>query len=500
MLHEDQPAIQARHATRLPGQFAAAGIIETLHGVYVKIAVEAVRREREVFRHGLLEIDGCVVAPGRGPPRAAAPRCTPTTSSTRRIEQRQVRPEPTPISRTWPFAFAMKRRCLDIALDLIGYDSLEERRSDAESRGKRFGIGIGSTLDSGTNNFGQSMILNPELQFSGNNEVATVKLDIFGEVVVTLGTVPQGQGHETTSAQVVAEILGCTPDDVNVRAGHDTYWNSTAGFSGTYASQFAVTGLGAVKGATEKLAGEMKQLAAAVFGCSPDDIELVESQARIKGNPEAALPFMALGAILNANNAGLPPELDITLNVRHVYRPYFEKPDLERKFGNLTLTYATQIHACAVEIDPETGVYEIVDYAAVDDCGNRIHPQIVEGQVHGATAQALGAATHEIFTYDEEGNLLTPNFYDYHVPHALDMPPMKTGFIESESPFTPLGAKGMGEGGGAGIHAVCAALQNALGSRGEGPIVWRSCNPYEGVWDLLQKPEDTRKLVSVESR
>src|SRR5438874_1509927 len=283
------------------------------------------------------------------------------------------------------------------------------------------------------------MILNPELQFSGNNEVATVKLDIFGEVVVTLGTVPQGQGHETTTAQVVADILGCTPDDVNVRAGHDTYWHSTAGFSGTYASQFAVTGLGAVKGAADKLADEMKQLAAAVFGCSPDDIDLVEAQARIKGNPEAALPFMALGAILNANNAGLPEDLDITLNVRYVYRPPFEKPDLERKFGNLTLTYATQIHACALEVDPETGVYEIVDYAAVDDCGNRIHPQIVEGQVHGATAQALGAATHEIFTYDEEGNLLTPNFYDYHVPHALDMPPMKNGFIESESPFAPLG-------------------------------------------------------------
>jgi CO/xanthine dehydrogenase Mo-binding subunit len=145
-------------------------------------------------------------------------------------------------------------------------------------------------------------------------------------------------------------------------------------------------------------------------------------------------------------------------------------------------------------------VYEIVDYAAVDDCGKRIHPQIVEGQVHGATAQALGAATHEIFAYDEEGNLLTPNFYDYHVPHALDMPPMKNGFIESESPFTPLGAKGMGEGGGAGIHAVCAALQNALGERGQGPIVWRSCNPYHRVWEMLQQPAETRKLVSVESR
>src|SRR5919198_1315185 len=100
----------------------------------------------------------------------------------------------------------------------------------------------------GTNNFGQSMILNPELQFSGNNEVATVKLDLFGEIVVTLGTVPQGQSHETVAGQVVADILGCAPDDVTVRPGHDTYWNSHAGFSGTYASQFAVTGLGAVKG------------------------------------------------------------------------------------------------------------------------------------------------------------------------------------------------------------------------------------------------------------
>jgi CO/xanthine dehydrogenase Mo-binding subunit len=371
-------------------------------------------------------------------------------------------------------------RCLDIALELVGYDRLEERRQDAKSRGKLLGFGIGSTLDSGTNNFGQSMILNPELQFSGNNEVATVKLDIFGEIVVTLGTVPQGQGHETTAAQVVADILGCSPDDVNVRPGHDTYWNSHAGFSGTYASQFAVTGLGAVKGATDMLAGEMRKLASVVFGCSPDDIELTEGQARIKGNPEAALPFMALGAILNANNAGLPEDLDVTLNCRYVYRPPFEKPDVERKYGNLTLTYATQIHTCIVEVDPETGVYEIVDYAAVDDCGKRIHPQIVEGQVHGATAQALGAATHESFTYDGDGNLLTPNFYDYHVPHALDMPPMKNGSIESESPFTPLGAKGMGEGGGAGIHAVCAALQDATGK-----LVTSSCNPYHRVWQLL---------------
>ena len=386
--------------------------------------------------------------------------------------------------------------CLDKALELIGHDSLDERRRDAQGRGKLLGFGIGSTLDSGTNNFGQSRIVNPEMQFSGNNEVATVKLDLFGEIVVTLGTVPQGQGHETTASQVVAEILGVTPNDVFVKPGHDTAWNSHAGFSGTYASQFAVTGLGAVKGATEKLAGEMKALAAVVLGATPDDIELAEGTARIKANPEAALPFMALGAIVNANNAGLPEDLDVTLNCRYVYRPYFELPDVERKFGNLTLTYAVQIHACIVEIDAETGEYEVVDYAAVDDCGTRINPQIVEGQVHGATAQALGAATHETFPYDEDGTLLTANFYEYHVPHALDMPPMKGGYIESPSPFTPLGAKGMGEGGGAGIHAVCSALQDALQAK-DGPIVYDSCNPYFRVWELLTKPEGSRALVEV---
>jgi len=370
---------------------------------------------------------------------------------------------------------------LDIALALIG--DVGPRRADAEARGKLIGVGIGSTLDSGTNNFGQSRLINPELQFSGNNEVATVKLDIFGEIVVTLGTTPQGQGHETTAAQVVADILKCSVDDVHVRAGHDSYWNSHAGFSGTYASQFAVTGLSAVKGATEMLRDEIFKLAGAVFGgVPPEALELADGGIRIKDNPEAFLPFMACGAIINANNAGLPEDLGVTLNCRYVYRPPFQVPDVEKKYGNLTLTYAAQVHVAVIEVDPETGYYDIVDYAAVDDCGKRINPQIVEGQVMGATAQALGAAVHEVFEYDEDGNLLTPNFYDYHVPHALDMPPLKTGFVESPSPFTPLGTKGMGEGGGAGIHAVCAAVQDATGA-----IVTDSHNPYQRVWHLLQE-------------
>jgi 2-furoyl-CoA dehydrogenase large subunit len=205
---------------------------------------------------------------------------------------------------------------------------------------------------------------------------------------------------------------------------------------------------------------------------------------------------MACGAIINANNAGLPEDLGVTLNCRYVYRPPFQIPDVEKKFGNLTLTYATQLHTAVIEIDPETGYYDIVDYAAVDDCGKRINPQIVEGQVMGATAQALGAVVHEQFVYDEDGNLLTPNFYDYHVPHALDMPPLRTGFLESPSPFTPLGTKGMGEGGGAGIHAVCAAVQDALRGNGDA-IVWDSANPYHRVWEMLTSPSEAGGKVAV---
>ena len=254
-----------------------------------------------------------------------------------------------------------------------------------------------------------------------------------------------------------------------------------------------------MKGAAEMLAGQMRKLASMVFQCPEEAIELADGFARIKDNPEAALPFMALGAIPNANNAGFPEDPP-TMNCRFVYRPPFDVPDKETKFGNLTLTYATQIHACVVEVDPETGYYELVDYAAVDDCGTRINPKIVEGQVMGATAHGIGAAMWETFTYDEDGNLLTPNFYDYHVPHALDMPPLKTAAIESPSPFTPLGAKGMGEGGGGAIHCISAAVQDALRSGGHDAFVYDSHNPYHRVWEMLTRPEATRANVEVESR
>ncbi|HEY4278953.1 MAG TPA: xanthine dehydrogenase family protein molybdopterin-binding subunit [Conexibacter sp.] len=395
-------------------------------------------------------------------------------------------------------------RMLDIALELLDYDGWRERQEELRAEGgggKRIGIGIGTTLDSGTNNFGQAQIMNPHLPFSGNGEAAHVKLDLYGEVSVNLGTSPQGQGHETTAAQTVADVLGVDPATVHVHAGYDTANHAYVGFSGTYASQFAVTGLGAALGAAQKLLGEIKLVAATALGAEVDEIEVADGMARVRGDEEREIPFIGVANLVYANVAALPDEVidQVSLNCRYVYRPPFDAPDTVRKFGNLTLTYAAQLHAAVVEIDEATGHTEILRYVAVDDCGRRINPNIVEGQVHGAAAHGIGAALHESFVYDEDsGQLLSHNFYDYHAATALDVPLVVTAEIESPSPFSPNGAKGMGEGGGAPLSTISAAIQDALGGRGA--TVTDSHNPSERVWRLLREGSDAPRHVEVTSR
>jgi 2-furoyl-CoA dehydrogenase large subunit len=392
-------------------------------------------------------------------------------------------------------------KALDMALEAIDYPRWRERQAELErGTGKRIGIGIGTTLDSGTNNFGQARIINPELPFSGNGEAAYVKLDLYGEVNVNLGTTPQGQSHETTASQVVADILGMSPDMVNVTAGFDQRHNTYVAFSGTYASQFAVTGLGAAMGAAEKLRAEIVRLAAFALEADEDEIELEEGSAQVRGDSERAIPFIGIANLVYSNVAALPPELadSVSLNCRHVYRPPFQVPDPDTKTGNLTLTYASQTHACVLEIDEETGQVTILDYAVADDCGRVINPQVVDGQVHGATAHGIGAALYEAFEYDEDGQLLQSSFYDYHAVTSLDVPPIRTTHVETPSPFTPNGAKGMGEGGGAPLHAICSAIQDALDDGA--PIVSDSHNPWERVYHLLHAEPETPRGVTVTSR
>jgi CO/xanthine dehydrogenase Mo-binding subunit len=373
-----------------------------------------------------------------------------------------------------------------IAKDLIGWDEWLGKITEARRQGRLIGIGIGTTLDSGTNNFGQSQIINPRAPYSGQSEGANVKLDIYGEIVVSIGSVPQGQGHETTAAQVVADVLNVHPDIVKVRPGFDTDRNVHTGHSGTYASQFAVTGLSAVHGAAAKLKSELSRLASFALAASEDDLEFgtgaqgPEVKDRKSGK---SINYWALANLVNVNNAGLPPDLDVTLNCRYVYRAPFKVPDIQRKYGNLTLTYAAQLHIAVIEIDRDTCIPKILDYAAVDDCGRVINPAIVRGQVFGATAHGIGAALYEDCRYDEAGNLLASTFSDYIPITALNMPRIRYGHLASPSPFSYNGAKGMGEGGAAPVHTVCAALQDALWS--SGVVIEDSHNTADSIFQVL---------------
>jgi 2-furoyl-CoA dehydrogenase large subunit len=361
-------------------------------------------------------------------------------------------------------------KMLEVAKRLIGWDAWRKRQDEARNQGRMIGIGIGTTLDSGTNNFGQSQIVNPGAPFSGNSQGANCKLDIYGEVVVAVGSCPQGQGHETTAAQVVADVLKIHPDLVSVRTGFDTERNVHTGFSGTYASQFAVSGLSAVHGAAQKLKKEMTTLAAFVLESGQEELEFgigVQGPEVRSNRNGKTINYWGLANIVNENSAVLPSELhDLTLNCRYVWRAPFKVPDTKKKYGNLTMTYASQLHIAVVEIDPETFIPKILDYVAVDDCGKVIHPKIVEGQVYGATAHGIGAALLENCVYDSVGNMLTSTFSDYIPITAMNMPTLRYGHIETPSPHSYSGAKGMGEGGAAPVHTISAALQDAVFNKG----------------------------------
>ena len=395
-------------------------------------------------------------------------------------------------------------KMLQTAKRLIGWEEWKEKQAAARAQGRLIGIGIGTTLDSGTNNFGQSQIINPGAPFSGNSQGANCKLDIYGEVVVAVGSCPQGQGHETTAAQVVADVLNIHPDLITVRTGFDTERNVHTGFSGTYASQFAVSGLSAVHGAAQKLKGEMKRLASFVLQTNEDDLEFgagaqgPEVKARSTGK---SINYWGLANIVNVNSAVLPSEMhDVTLNCRYIWRAPFKVPDKVRKYGSLTLTYASQLHIAVVEIERDTFIPRILDYVAVDDCGTVINPPIVEGQVYGATAHGIGAALMESCVYDAVGNMLTSTFSDYTPITAVNMPKVKYGHIQTPSPHSYSGAKGMGEGGAAPVHTISAALQDALFE--QGIFIDDSFNNADSLFRAIVSKEISQaaNLVKVEKR
>ncbi len=345
-------------------------------------------------------------------------------------------------------------------MKLVDYWNWRKEQAEGRKRGKFIGIGLSTVIDSGTNNFGQVKITNPENPFSGNSEVARISIDGLGGIQVALGMVPQGQGHETFASQIVADELGVTPDQVTVLMGFDSTVNPYSHQSGAYASRCAVMGTGALLGAAKKIKEKAAKIAAHVLQTDPERIEFKEGNA-VDRDSGKKVPLWQIGNIAWVNNVLLPEGMEPGLVAIHFWKPNFSLPD-EKWRLNQTLTYSYQSHAAVVELDSETGKFKILKYAIVDDCGRQINPMIVEGQVHGAAAHGIGAAMYENFEYDDAGQLQSSTLVDYLVPTALDIPHLTTESMQTPSLFAPMGIKGVGEGGGTPISAISNAVEDAL--------------------------------------
>ncbi len=274
-------------------------------------------------------------------------------------------------------------------------------------------------------------------------EQAALLLQPDGSLEIRVGVQSHGQGMETTLAQVASEILGIDPEHVVVRHG-DTGRSPYS--TGTYASRAMVMTGGAVAVGCEKLANRLRAIAAHMMQCSPEDVRLVSGE--LKG-PISSMTIAEIAGVWHFRPFELPEELlREGLEVTGGYRPEGDKGP-----------FAYAAHAARVAVDPELGTVEILDYVSVDDCGTRVNPMIVDGQVLGGIAQGIGTALYEEVPFDEQAQPLATNFGDYSVPAGSEIPRIRLAHIETPSPHTRFGVKGVGEGG---TIAPPAAIVNAI--------------------------------------
>src|SRR2546430_269562 len=320
---------------------------------------------------------------------------------------------------------------LEQALAAAGYKEFRGEQGRLRAQGVYRGIGISGYVE------GTAI---------GPFEGATVKLDLHGRVVVATGAVNSGQGHETSFAQVAADALGVPLDWVTVIGG-DT---AAVPFGiGTFPSPSAVTAGNSIADACQVVRGKLVSAAATLLEAAPEDVELDDGRAFVRGSPQKALD------LARVVQASMP-----TFAAPGVASPDFEASAYHHV---PTVTYASAVHVAQVEVDVETGGVKLLRYVVAHDCGKVINPVIVDGQVHGGVAQGVGGALFEDMSYDAEGQLLTGSLMDYAVPKADDLPPIETVHLELPSPRNPLGVKGLGEGGAISPPpAIANAIEDAL--------------------------------------
>jgi 2-furoyl-CoA dehydrogenase large subunit len=355
------------------------------------------------------------------------------------------------------------------AIDEGGLAELRERQKDARARGRLYGIGLTAVVEPSVSNMGYiTTVLTPEERRkagpkNGAQATATVSLDPGGAVNVHIASVPQGQGHRTVVAQIVADVLGLTPKDVRVVTEMDTARDAWSIASGNYASRFAPAVGGAVQLAAARIRDKLARAAAAQLNVPADELEFSGGRVRAKGNPDNALPF---GRLASASHwaPGTLSEGDHALRETVFWTPPQLTAPTEDDGINSSLCHGFIFDFCGIEIDRVTGAIRIDKYVTMHDCGRVLHPGMVAGQVTGGFAHALGAAIYEEYAYGEDGSFRTGTFADYLLPTATEVPAPMILHFESPSPFTPLGAKGVGEGNCMSTPVCVAnAVADALG-------------------------------------
>jgi aerobic carbon-monoxide dehydrogenase large subunit len=363
----------------------------------------------------------------------------------------------------WTYDSGDYNAAMNLALEKIGYHELRSEQEEKRKRGELMGIGVSSF----TEIVGAGPAHNFDIAGIKMFDSCEIRVHPTGKAIARMGTKAQGQGHETTFAQIVAQELGIPVADITVEEG-DT---DTAPYGlGTYASRSTPTAGAATAMASRKIREKARKIAGHLLEVSEEDLEWEPGRFYVKGAPGKA---KTIQEIAFAAYTDIPPGLEAGLEAVHYYDP-----------PNLTFPFGTYI--CVVDIDKGTGEVKVRRFVAVDDCGNIINPMIVEGQIHGGLTEGLAIAFMQEIAYDESGNVQGGTFMDYLVPTAVETPTWETDKTCTPSPHHPLGAKGVGESPNVGspaafVNAVVDALSH-LGIRHiDMPIT-----PWK-VWQILKE-------------
>lgn len=355
------------------------------------------------------------------------------------------------------------------------YQRLLARRDEARKNGRHYGIGVASIIEPSVSNMGYiTTVLTAEQRAksgpkNGAITSATVSVDPSGNVAANIASAPAGQGHQTVIAQLLADIFGLLPSQIHVNVDFDTAKDAWSIAAGNYSSRFAGAVAGTVFLAAEKLKARIASYAAHVLKVNADQLLFANGHISIVGQSEGSLPFSRVCGNFHWS-PGLVQEAlgkDVTLALQETS---FWSPDVlhapdENDRINTSAAYGFALDVCGIEIDPDTCFAKIDEYITVHDAGKILNPLLADGQIYGAYSQAVGAALFEEFVYGSDGNFLSGTFADYRLPTASEIIPPKIYHQESPSPFTPMGAKGIGEGNSMSTPVCIAnAIADALGA------------------------------------